>query len=282
MAKTTVDTWKPDFPHLSDIYKPILPAYEAITPQKAHWPGLNEYQALINQHAPPIVNQQNKEITFVQQSKSCPSYESQYEPRIYLEGEVQTRMENWHDFFQVLVWKTFPKTKLLLNDLHYQESSRRLRKDHSNKQRTSVENFITLFDECGIVIVSHDKELLNMIENFQWKEIFVENRRAFSTHLDCITFGHAMYEKALSPYIGMTANAILIHQEPAYFELSKEMKLKKIDELIYTEISEEIPTDLKKRLTPFPLLGVPNWHKENNDPAFYSNENYFRKKRVKK
>ena len=28
--------------------------------------------------------------------------------------------------------------------------------------------------------------------------------------LRCITFGHAVYEKALHPYVGMTANAILL------------------------------------------------------------------------
>jgi len=281
MAKTTLDTWHPEFYSTSNLFDPIKPAFKAMNYHTPEWPTLNEYQSLLSSHSTKITNFIDLPIQFVNQASACSTFESQYEPRIYLKGEVQTRLKNWHDFFQVLVWKTFPKTKKLLNTLHYQASTQRLSLDSTNKQRTPVENFITLFDECGIIIVSHNAELLKMIKEFQWETLFWENREAFNTDIACFTFGHAMYEKAINPYIGMTANAILIHTDKAISDMADKRGLDLIDTLTSSTITknlEETP-DLKGHLTPFPLLGVPNWHKDNNEKRFYLNENYFRKKR---
>lgn len=284
MAKTTLDTWQPKFYSASNLFHPIKTAFIAMNQQSLEWPTLIEYKSLLDTHSSKIMNHLNLPIQFVNQANSCPTYESQYEPRIYLKGEVQTRLKNWHDFFQVLVWKTFPKTKVLLNTLHYQASSKRLTLDSSNKQRTSLENFITLFDECGVIIISHNAELLDMIKEFQWETLFWENRGTFNSDIACFTFGHAMYEKAINPYIGMTANAILIQVDRAFFESSKEQQLQQIDTLVTSTITKEHAdiANLKRLLTPFPLLGVPGWHRENNKKSFYLNEHYFRKKRLRK
>jgi hypothetical protein len=41
-----------------------------------------------------------------------------YEARIWARGEVATRPGNWHDFFNALVWLTFPLAKAALNARH--------------------------------------------------------------------------------------------------------------------------------------------------------------------
>jgi hypothetical protein len=41
-----------------------------------------------------------------------------YEMRIWARGEVVTRPDNWHDFFNALVWCTFPLAKAALNARH--------------------------------------------------------------------------------------------------------------------------------------------------------------------
>lgn len=283
MAKTTLNTWQAEFYSASGLFNPIIPAFKAMNYQKLEWPALKEYHSLINSHSPIIKNDLTLPIQFVNQAHDCSIFEDQYEPRIYLKGEVQTRLKNWHDFFQVLVWKTFPKTKVLLNSLHYQSSTKRLALDNTNKQRTPLENFITLFDECGIVIVSHNTELLNMIKEFRWEDLFWGNRDAFNSEIACFTFGHAMYEKAINPYIGMTANAILIQTESAFFETTEERKLEQIDTFVHSTINKTRAhtPDLKGLLTPFPILGVPHWHKANHEKHFYLNDKYFRKKRQK-
>ncbi|NIQ10006.1 MAG: DUF3025 domain-containing protein, partial [Gammaproteobacteria bacterium] len=133
------------------------------------------------------------------QAARASSFQEQYEPRIYLRGEVQTRRHNWHDFFQVLVWSAFPDTKKTINALHYVSAQQRLNeKGHTN--RSPTENMLALFDECGAVLLSSDPALLKMIRNFEWHELFWLNREKLLRSLRCIVFGHAMYEKALNPY----------------------------------------------------------------------------------
>lgn len=280
-SDTNSNIWQADFHQLSDLYKPIIPAFLQMKHNTSHWPGLQEFQSLLNSQSEIVTNAQQKPIQFVKQATNCDTFQDQYEPRIYLTGEVQTRLNNWHDFFQVLVWRTFPKTKVMLNALHYQESTKRLKENNTNKQRTTAENFLTLFDECGIVIVSHEKNLLDMIKEFQWESIFWDNKDKFDSSIECFTFGHAMYEKALNPYIGMTANAMLIPVEKSFFDLDYNNKLFTIDNSIIEKIRTE--TQLSpKNLNPFPILGVPRWHKKNENREFYLNENYFRKGRRNK
>jgi len=281
MTNIKPDIWNADFHHLSQLYNPIIPAFHQLNHNNTQWPNLEEFQNLIDSHTETIINSQNKPIQFIEQATECNSFKDQYEPRIYLKGEVQTRLNNWHDFFQVLVWHTFPKAKILLNALHYQASTKRLSEKKPNRQRSTIENFLTLFDECGIVIVSHTTDFLDMIKNFQWQELFWKNRTEFDSNIECFTFGHAMYEKALSPYIGMTANAMLIHIDKDFFNLDYSKKLLAIDSLIIENIKTQ-DTLSPKTLNPFPILGVPSWYKNNDNLGFYLNENYFRKGRRKK
>lgn len=281
MTKVQSNIWQADFYRLSKLFNPIIPSFHQMEHNHTQWPKLQEFQSLLDSHPKPIINSQKKPIKFVNQSSQCNSFQDQYEPRIFLKGEVQTRLNNWHDFFQVLVWHTFPKTKIMLNALHYRASTERLKENSKNKQRTTLENFLTLFDECGIVIVSQYESLLDLIRNFQWGKIFWENRNQFGSSIECFTFGHAMYEKALSPYIGMTANALLISVSEDFFSLNYEDKLFTIDDIIIQKLQEEKPLS-PKTLNPFPILGVPDWYEQNNNLDFYLNEQYFRKGRKKK
>ena len=259
--------WNQNFTTISPLFEPIKPAYTKI-PNTINWPSLDSYNLAIKARPESITNNNEKTIQFVTQNTARNLYfEEQYEPRIFLHGEIQTRLNNWHDFFQVLVWLTWPKTKSLLNQLHYQAASKR-----TAKLRSPQENFLTLFDECGIIIVSSNRSLLEMIEEFQWRQLFCENKNKFGEEIGGIVFGHAMYEKALNPYIGMTAQALLIEVEPNDFNTHDNYSA--LDQLVVTAINK-LEKITPKMLHPFPLLGVPNWY-EPQDEQFYNNQNYFR------
>jgi len=273
--------WLDDFHQRSPLFNPLRSAFQSLEYKASNWPTLEDYQNLINTQPSGISNYLDQPIKFVNQAPSPKKFEDYYESRVYLKGEVQTRLDCWHDFFQVLVWKIFPKTKKILNALHYNASSNRVCNDPNNKQRTAVENFLTLFDECGIIIVSCDNKLLQLIQDFKWKDLFWDNRNQFTKTIDCITFGHAMYEKALTPYIGMTANALLFQVDKAFFTNTLDTKLKILDDMLVAKL-ENASTLSTSSLNPFPILGVPNWYPENGQLDFYLNENYFRKRRTKK
>ena len=224
------DQWDKNFHHKSLMFDCIRNFTQTYSTQD-NWPTLEQF----NQH----FKNNNLTIKPVEQAGKPEKHDDYYESRIYLNGELQTRTENWHDFFNALVWLAFPEIKKTLNKLHYDISLSR----EPGSNRNPVENAIALFDECGIIIISDKEELLDLIRNHEWKKLFIEHKEDFKSHLHCITFGHAMYEKALLPYIGMTAHAMLIHSD----ELS-DKNLKPVDQTV-AEIWESGKIKNNSRLT---------------------------------
>ena len=261
MAKTTIDTWDPDFLARSPIYTTIRAAASDHVKHN-QWPTLEELKKQFQQNKHPVIP--------VPQGDKPVLFEDYYEPRIYLRHELQTRAENWHDFFNAMVWLTFKETKSVLNQRHYFAALERL----AGSNRSPIENAITLFDECGIIIISDDNELLDLIRQHQWKQLFFDNKDKFNQDIFCYVFGHAMYEKALNPYIGMTCQAILIHSD----ELIKSCRKNNLSEIdSYVASFWNGPTITSSSdLQPFPLLGIPGLHKDNKDMSFYDNDDYFR------
>jgi len=260
-----------------------LCAMQPFMDQHEHsWPVLEDYQKLLRQNVPKLCSDFGAPLEFVAQGGKPVAIEDHYEARIYLKGEIQTRLENWHDFFQVLVWCTFPKTKVSLNKLHYTESGSRAKDNTINTNRGPLENTIALFDECGSIIISCDEDLLNLIRSFQWKKLFFEQRKLLDKHLRCFVFGHAMYDKALNPYIGMTSPAILLLVEPDFFMAPLHTQLEIADHSVAEHFRSKAATLSPKDLQPFPLLGMPGWYNGQQTEAFYSNTRYFRMSRGQK
>ena len=261
MAKTTLDKWNPTFLRQSAIYDTIEKA-------ACYHTNLNDWPSL------EMLRQQFKEnnhaIIPVAQDEKPTKIEDHYEPRIFLKYELQTRTENWHDFFNAMVWLTFRNTKSILNELHYHAAIKR----KAGTNRSAIENAITLFDECGIIIISDNEQLLEMIRQHQWKELFIKNKDSFNKEMFCFVFGHAMYEKALSPYIGMTCQALLINSTDL-INYCKKNSLADIDNYIadYWKNRNIASTN---DLSAFPLLGIPGLHEENSEASFYDNSDYFR------
>ncbi|MBE9526299.1 MAG: DUF3025 domain-containing protein, partial [Proteobacteria bacterium] len=149
-------------------------------------------------------------------------------------------------------------------------------------RRSPVENMLSLFDEGGAVILCSDDSLLQLIRDFKWKELFWQRRTELSEKLKLVTFGHALYEKGLSPYIGMTANCILLHVNEEILQQANQQQLEYIDTELAQLFSAGEPYKKPKDLSPFPLLGLPGWDKDNEFESFYDNVRYFRPGRMKK
>jgi hypothetical protein len=126
------------------------------------------------------------------------------------------------------------------------------------------------------VIVAGDPELLQLIRDFRWKALFWERRAALAERFDCVTFGHAMYEKAMAPYLGMTANTILLEADSDYFSRDRFGRLAWIDEQLAAIFERGERYRTPKDLQPFPILGMPGWDPANGEEAYYDNTDYFR------
>ncbi len=260
--------WDKNFIHhspLLDILNPVATSFANCN----RWPNLTELQSALIHHAGTINSLNNAPIRFVHQAPKAKQFEQDYEPRIYLKGEIQTRMANWHDFFNALIWMRFPKTKIAINGKHFVAMQQRYKR--TEKHRCAAENALTLFDECGAVIISSDRSLLNLVREFRWKELFWKRRQQVSENFKCIIFGHAIFEKALNPYLGLCVKALLLHSDQDLF-----LPNEKLDTTL-SEFISNVDFDLgPQNLSPFPVLGMPGWHFGNDAKQYYDNTSYFR------
>lgn len=277
MARLSVSPqWDPQFASRSPMFS-SLSAFETWCHQfNSRWPTLDDYQQLLAQQPSPVMTRNGYPLRIVPQADKPGSFEQHYAPRIYMSGEIQTRAENWHDFFQLLTWIMFPRTKALINEIHIPLAHARLASGADLGRRSPLENMLSLFDEGGAVVISSDENLLQMIREFQWKPLFWQQREVLSQQLRCIVFGHAMYEKGLEPYIGMTANAVLFHCEADFFQLSNDEQLAWVDGALADALADREQWSVPQDLAPFPILGMPAWDAANRHEHYYDNHRYFR------
>jgi hypothetical protein len=256
--------WNPNFinhPLFNNI-KIMFEQHKLAMPSQ--YPSLEVLNSWLKQLHPGLKNTNGKSIQFVDQGTSFENFEDGYEQRIYLKGEVQTRLNNWHDFFNAIIWLKLPEIKRVINGRHYYESLKQ-RQLGEAKKRNTIQNQLAHFDECGVVVISKSKELLELLRNHCWSELFWDKREEVQSDMCFEIFGHALYEKALNPYIGFTGKALLIHSSNF-----NNVGRKAAEHLIQNL------SNVERLLSPLPILGVPGWWQENNAPEFYRNAHYFR------
>jgi hypothetical protein len=132
---------------------------------------------------------------------------------------------------------------------------------------------LTVFDESGAIVASADADLLSDLEAFSWKRLFWERRSRVRAAMRVYLFGHALFEKALSPYVGMTAHALLLPVPQDLILASPPQQLGEIDARAALQV-EAMTTP--QAFSPLPLLGVPGWWAENAAATFYDDAQHFR------
>lgn len=227
------------------------------------WPTLEDYQCFLK-GKPAIYTASQKKLKPI---SLCDDIN--YEVSIYQCGEIEMRQASWHDFFNLMVWSVFPKTKAMINALQVREMEKGYR-----GYRSSLQNRLTHLDESGLLILSCDETIFMGIKNHEWRELFLSQREKLITQSQFFLIGHGKYEQALNPFIGLTAKAVFINVEPSFFDLNYVEKLAYADEALAQQLEEK----LQCKLAPLPILGIPAWHVDNNNASFYDNKQYFRDK----
>lgn len=244
-------------------------------------PDLEAFQRLLDAREPPVRVAGGERLRVVPQGRRPSGFEDKYEARIYLKGELQVRPESAHDAFNLLVWLAFPRAKAALNARHF--TALRAQSAAGATNRGPAQDALTLLDEGGVVVVSSDPALLALLRNWRWKELFWTNRARLSTHMQFLLFGHAVYEKALQPFLGITSRGILLEVEPALLSAPLPDRLDEIDGRLAAHIGDAGRVLATRELDVVPILGVPGWHPANEESSFYDNTDYFRSvRRTKK
>jgi hypothetical protein len=226
-----------------------------------------------NASALALVNHRGQVLRFVAQD-ALPEGRA-YEEFIGATGCVPTR-DNLHDFFNGLVWQTFPLVKRQLNALQ----AAQIAVAGVGKSRGPARDAATIFDENAALLVVRDgaegRALVEALRAHRWREALFERSAMFGTDAQVWLFGHALMEKLVAPRKAITAHTRVIHAPADYFALSWEGQRDWIDRHVAAQLEQEgLATG---GFTPLPVLGVPGWW-PGQDEAFYLDATVFRPKR---
>jgi len=253
------------------------PWYDAVRPAFARL-GLegDDFTAAFNRNAAALAlrNHRDLPICFVPQ-ESLPEGMA-YEAFISATGGVPTR-DNLHDFFNGLVWQSFPLIKRQLNAL---QAGQIAAAGGVGQSRGPTRDAVTIFDENAALLVvrasSAGRELVDELRGHCWDAALVEKRAMFGRDAQVWLFGHALMEKLVAPRKAITAHTRVVFADDAYFALPPDEQRAWTDARVATELaSEPLST---AGFTPLPVLGVPGWWPQQ-DAAFYADTGVFRPKR---
>ena len=200
-----------------------------------------------------------------------------YEERAFMQGEVATRPDNFHDLFNALIWLCFPQTKAALNARHVQVL-REAAQSQPLPVRGPVRDAITQFDECGVIVVGMSLDLQQALRAHRWREVFVERRAEVQQTTRFVLFGHASHDALRAPFIGLCGKAL-------FLDLPGDSSLEEIDAALKRHVASASalhpcgnfsPRDWQ----PLPLLGIPGATTDNESPDYYDDTRQFRPART--
>ena len=244
---------------------PVLPTAERVLKASDWRSGLNAAARDLG-----LQNHRSLPISFVFQSELPAGIA--YETFISESGSVPTR-DNLHDFFNALVWLTYPKIKGQLNALQAQEIARREESAQSvQSSRGKLRDAATIFDENAVLLLTSNAAIGDMLRHHAWRHLFIEHRKQFEQHCKVYLFGHALMEKLVSPYKAITGHTWMVEAEPAILVLPES----EIQAWLDAKISAQLQGGLNTSdFTHLPVLGVPGWW-QAQDENFYADRAVFR------
>ncbi|MGJ7916537.1 DUF3025 domain-containing protein [Massilia sp. LXY-6] len=271
----------PDLPEIDwtrPWYGAVRPAFDRLAPAGSFIDAsfIDRFNA--NAARLALQNHHGRPIRFVPQATLPP--DTAYEEFIGATGCVPTR-ENLHDFFNGLVWQTFPLIKRELNALQ----AAQIASAGVGKSRGPARDAATIFDENAALLVVRDgdagRSLVEGLRAHQWHDTLYARRALFGADADADLwlFGHALMEKLVAPRKAITAHTRVLFAPDAWFGLGWEDRRAWIDLQVAGQLcSEGLSTSA---FTPLPVLGVPGWW-PGQDDAFYLDQTVFRPKRPAK
>ncbi|MGJ9420528.1 DUF3025 domain-containing protein [Massilia sp. CMS3.1] len=252
-------------------YDAVRPAYETLALDG------EDFVAAFNRQAALLAlrNHRDLAVSFVPQ-ESLPEGTG-YEEFISATGKVPTR-DNLHDFFNGLVWQTFPLIKSELNAL---QAAQVAAAGGVSKARGPARDAATIFDENAALLVvrasSAGRALVDELRAHCWDAALFEKRAMFGPDAQLWLFGHALMEKLVAPRKPITAHTRIVFAQDDYFACEPAARRAWIDATVAQLLREEGLNTAS--FTPLPVLGVPGWWPDQ-DQAFYLDTSVFRPRRT--
>jgi uncharacterized protein YbaA (DUF1428 family) len=187
--------WDPAFAHAHPAFAALAVAGRfAASPD---WPDLALWNARLADLG--LVAGSGVPLTFVAQPprgrRRSPAAE-RYECRVFDRGEVPSRPRNWHDFFNMLCWATFPRAKAALNR-RQRAAVARLGLDAVERlpnARSREQDALAMLDEGGCAVLASAP----LGEALAKGDVDVVERAVRAGEARVVVVGHAVYEHLAS------------------------------------------------------------------------------------
>jgi hypothetical protein len=195
-----------------------------------------------------------------------------YEQRIVMRGEVVTRTDNWHDFFNALVWLRYPCTKRSLAQIH----AAGLQAPSGDGRRGPVRDAATQFDESGVVAAASDPLLLDLLEQRRWQELFWRRRSQVRAAMRFLVFGHGLYDALRAPFYRICGRAASVVVAQSVLDDCVERQCAHVDAILAERCATRAFYPRPKALLALPSLGIPGVCAESERPEYYDDTLQFR------
>lgn len=152
------------------------------------------------------------------------THDGTYDGQIYTRGEVPSRADNWHDFFNMLVWASFPRAKRAVNARQYAAASVHFAaapapagdelvrggvprsvpagaaRTRLPGARTREQDALAMLDEGGLLLLCRDAAAARTAERALASDRpgAALGAEAASRAVVPLVFGHALYEHLVS------------------------------------------------------------------------------------
>ena len=223
------------------------------------WPASHEYDQLARSVPQPAGVELPR---FVEQTQAALQQAGGYEQHVARLRRVPTRPGSWHDFFNMVVWAHFPRTRWALNALHVDPEAYPI--DPRNGRAPS-QNLAASFDESGLLVVSTSRSLLADLQALRFKRAFWQRRDELLRSTRFFVTGHGLLEALLTPLPGMVGRAILLHRSSLPPAGDDELRCE-----LDAWAAERVASfrHVRHVLDPIPVLAIPGWA-DNDAASFY-------------
>lgn len=236
-------------------------------------PGAERLSELLRRVAPDAASGGGRPIRFVPPPPGDPAYEA----HIFATGEVPTRHDDWHDFFNALAWCVWPRAKTACNTLHLQEQARR--RDAGLAGRGPLRDALTQLDECGVVVVSADAEIPALLAAHEWETVFWRERARLAATTRFLVFGHGTWDQLRQPFFGLCAKALYRVVDAAWLALPEKAQQRETDAWLAAHLVARASDLAPRNLSPLPLMGIPGVTPDNAAADYYRDTRQFRPRR---
>lgn len=236
-------------------------------------PGTGQLNALLDELAPDACSGAGAPIRFTLPHSDTPAYETQ----IFNTGQVPTRANDWHDFFNALAWCVWPQAKASCNARHLEEIKAHDAAGLSG--RGARRDALTQLDECGVVVVSIDPTIPALLKTHDWETVFWKKRAHLTEATRFLVFGHAAWDQLRQPYFGLCGKAIYRVVDETWLSLAQPAQQAECDAWLAAQLRNAEFIRSPRDLAPLPLLGIPGVTADNESPDYYRDVRQFRPRR---